>query len=75
MSTICFICGSSEETRPYGKGGGLICFECAFTPENSEITKSNFNIQLSGAISASDDGIIVLGESTGPRPINPRRLN
>lgn len=34
MNKLCTVCNLSEDTRPYGKGGSLICYTCAMaTPE------------------------------------------
>ena len=30
---ICQLCGSAEETRPYGPGGIRVCFSCAMKDE------------------------------------------
>lgn len=49
--TICNTCKKPEnfpedpksELRPYGPGGGMICFRCAFeTPEAEARTEANF---------------------------------
>lgn len=68
---ICKTCGIPEnfpkdpksELRPYGKGGEMICFRCAFsTPEMESQTKANFEIIIE-AVEAS--GLpFVIGESS-----------
>ncbi len=35
---LCEVCGEEKETRPYGKDGTEICFDCAHLPENIEHT-------------------------------------
>jgi hypothetical protein len=35
---ICSLCGKMAETRPYGKGGSEICYECGHLPANIEFT-------------------------------------
>jgi hypothetical protein len=62
--TICAECGVDDECRPYGKGGAMICFDCAMKDEAE--TEKNFVAQLEAAGQHSD--IVILGEETGPRP-------
>ena len=44
----CEYCGAVDETRPYGKNGARICFDCAMKPENKETTEHNFAVLLRG---------------------------
>lgn len=74
MSTTtnkCGTCGTPEnfpdapktELRPYGPGGGLICFSCAFaTPEAEQRTENAF-----GTILAAHDAAGVPNVIGGPR--------
>lgn len=42
----CYLCLGTEELRPYGKDGQIICFDCGTSPENEEETKKRFNEHL-----------------------------
>jgi recombinational DNA repair protein (RecF pathway) len=72
---ICAQCKNpDEEVRPYGPKGSWICFPCMkASPELEEECKKNFIAQLNGAAAVSN-GIVVIGESTGPRPLNSNSL-
>ncbi len=35
---VCEFCGEIRETRPYGKNGSNICYECGHKSENIEET-------------------------------------
>ena len=63
----CHYCAQSEkEMRPYGPSGSWVCFECAMeTQERKEQTGNNFGAQLDAAGPGA-----VIGEETGPRPID-----
>jgi hypothetical protein len=66
----CSLCGSDDEVRPYGPTGSMICFNCAFaTPERAAETERAFLTQLE----ACGPGVVVLGEVTGPRALNPNK--
>ena len=43
---ICQECGRTDDCRPYGSKGALICYECA--QKNPARTQHNMNIQLFG---------------------------
>lgn len=43
---ICSECGKIAETRPYGKGGSEICYECG--EKIPEIVEHNMGIKLFG---------------------------
>ena len=58
----CKCCGSCEETRPYGRNGSFICFDCAMQPENKEEVEKNF-LHL---IQSLNSPIVIIGED-GPR--------
>lgn len=63
----CYLCGFSEiikDLRPYGKNMQWVCFSCAMQPENKSETERQFDAQLD-----SIDGVGVIGEQTGPRPL------
>lgn len=38
---VCELCRKVAETRPYGKNGKEICFECSEKPENKETVEKN----------------------------------
>lgn len=65
---ICSECDLEKETRPYGKGGTDICFNCAVSPENKERTTETFRIQLEVAAIAGN-GVVYLTDE-GPQPSN-----
>lgn len=69
---ICFKSSEEVDLRPYGKGGALICFPCAMSPERKKQTEANMQAQMDAA--AAQSNIIVIGEPTGPRPLNPKSL-
>jgi hypothetical protein len=72
----CWDCGSTEkELRPYGPGGALTCFPCAFgTPEREAATKAAFMGLLDAAETISPTGAIVIGQPEGPQPFDPEQL-
>lgn len=43
---ICQECGKKEETRPYGKGGKEVCFDCGMKDE--ACTKAHFESFVTG---------------------------
>jgi hypothetical protein len=66
----CYYCEQWEkEMRPYGPKGAWVCFACAMQPEHKAETKANFCAQLEAA-----GPISVIGEETGPRPIDGGKL-
>jgi hypothetical protein len=68
----CFYCKSTEkELRPYGPSGATVCFDCAMsTPERALEAEENFTAQLNAA------GLIsIIGEETGPRPLDKSHAN
>jgi len=76
MKLNCNYCNVEHEdydVRPYGHNGTLICFDCGIKPENKAEVEKNFGMQLDAAIAASE-GIIIMGEPTGPRPLNSNSL-
>lgn len=62
----------ADDLRPYGPGGSLICFPCAMSPERKKQTEANLSAQMDAAMAQSN--IVIIGEPTGPRPMNPRSL-
>jgi hypothetical protein len=63
--TQCTVCNTDDECRPYGRGGTMICFDCAMKDEAE--TSRNFLAQLDAAHKQSN--IVLLGEESGPRPV------
>lgn len=66
MKNTCYLCKMPKDLRPYGPGGSMVCFSCAFsTPESKKETENNFASQLrgSGAVSVID------GSAAGPYPL------
>ncbi len=43
---VCEVCGTVEETRPYGPNGERICFDCG--EENPEVTERQMGRVLFG---------------------------
>lgn len=49
-----------SELRPYGPGGSLICFRCAFKDEEStKTTEQNFEAVMEASIAAT--GVFIIG--------------
>lgn len=76
MADVCGTCNTPEnfpedpksELRPYGPGGSLICYRCAFKDEESENrTEGAFGALLDAAVATSQTGIIIIGGKEGPR--------
>ena len=65
----CYYCKSTdEEMRPYGPGMSWVCFDCGM--EHEKETERNFDAQ----IEACGDGLVLIGEETGPRLIDTEEL-
>jgi hypothetical protein len=69
----CKVNFDSYELRPYGHKGAMICFDCAMKPDNKKETEKNFEMQLDAALSAGNN-VAIIGEETGPRPLNTDSL-
>lgn len=71
---ICQTCNKESETRPYGKNGANICFDCAFaSPEVEAETERNYLVQLDAAAKL---GPVLIGTEAGPIPYStPASLN
>lgn len=72
----CYVCklqdgdpdgtGDAVEVRPYGPQGAWICFNCmTASPEREAEAKKQFGSQLDAAGS-----VAIIGETTGPRPLD-----
>ena len=62
----CHYCDKTNDLRPYGEKGTMVCFSCAMeTPERKAATEQNFRMQLDAA------GPVALIDDTeaGPYPI------
>jgi hypothetical protein len=73
------ICGTCkvehevEDLRPYGPNYSLLCFTCLkSSPEMEAVAKANFLAQLNAAEKQSN--VVIMGEGTGPRPMNTDSL-
>lgn len=75
MPDICGTCKRPEnfpdepesELRPYGPGGEMICFTCAFKDEEStERTEHAFGALLEGSFAISN--VVTFGTKAGPQP-------
>jgi len=61
----CCYCEKSDDLRPYGPHGAMVCFDCAMsTPERRAATENNFAQQLD----ASGEFALLDGTETGPYP-------
>lgn len=73
---ICPTCLNTCEDydlRPYGKNGAWICYDCAMaTPESQAEAKRQFMARMDAAEKVSN--VVVIGEPTGPRPLNSNSL-
>lgn len=63
--TQCTVCQQDDECRPYGRGGTMICYDCAMKDPSE--TEKNFLSQLQ--VAHQHSRIVLLGEETGPRPM------
>lgn len=73
----CYYCSNEfedDDMRPYGPNRAWTCYDCGTLPENAETTKAMCYAAFNEAIDASSDGVIAIGEHTGPRPMNVRSL-
>lgn len=73
----CHYCATTErDLRPYGPGGSWVCFSCATeTPEREAQAQSAFGALLDGSAAISPTGIVAIGETSGPRPFDPKEVN
>ena len=63
----CHYCGKTDDLRPYGPRGAMVCFCCAMsTPERKGETERNFGAQLDacGVVAVID------GTEIGPYPFS-----
>ena len=60
----CHYCGKTNDLRPYGPKGAMVCFDCAMRPERKAEAEYNFAVQLdaAGPIAMID------GTEVGPYP-------
>jgi len=74
VSGVCHWCGPTDrELRPYGPGGAEVCLPCTEAdPERERAAHAAFDALMAGAEAISPTGVIAIGESTGPRPFDPR---
>ena len=62
---VCGRSGCAGDLRPYGPNGADVCFPCAMeTPERKAEASSMFAAQFKAC-----GGVVVIGESIGPYPI------
>ncbi len=73
MNMKCLVCETKDkELRPYGPNSSWICFSCSMKPGIKEVVEKNFKTQLTNATNHSK--IVVIGETTGPRPLSGESL-
>ena len=62
----CFYCQKTNDLRPYGPNGSMVCFDCAMSSTERKVeTENNFAVQLrvAGPVAVVD------GTSVGPYPM------
>ena len=62
---ICKTCGDEKETRPYGKDGAAVCFDCAMSTNEAKREAEN---QFAGQLNACGP-VAVVGKDVGPYPL------
>lgn len=61
----CHYCDKTNDLRPYGPKGAMVCFACAMsTPERKAETEHNFAVQLDAAGPVA----MIDGTEVGPYP-------
>lgn len=66
----CYLCSATDEIRPYGPRGAMICFDCMMaSPEREAEAKRQFGAQLD----ACGDAAIIDGSNVGPYPLDGGR--
>lgn len=61
----CHYCPATEDLRPYGPNGAMVCFDCATaTPDREMEAKRQFEMQLNGSGSVA----VIDGSNVGPYP-------
>lgn len=69
----CHYCPKTDDLRPYGPGGSMVCFACATTPERENETKAAFLTLLEANEAISEDGVTLIAPGTnGPVPYDPQ---
>lgn len=65
---ICYQCGKTDETRPYGKDFQDICYPCGMLPENIDTTTANYLGLLTKASQEAETkgGKVYIGSESGP---------
>lgn len=67
MSAKCMYCPKDNDLRPYGPGGGLICFQCMkSSPWLEKTAQRAFSKQLNDC---DGDALIDTRNNEGPVPI------
>ena len=71
MTAGCHYCGTTDETRPYGPGGSLICYSCMMAdPEREKAAIASFQAQMVAAEAMSPVGAVVINLGHGgPQPL------
>ena len=76
LRVACYVCHKAEEDdpevelRPYGPKGAWVCFDCMkASPEREAEAHRQFAAQLDN----TPGPIVVIGEKTGPRPLEKQR--
>mgnify|MGYP001404359925 CR=1 FL=1 len=64
-SMKCHYCDKTNDLRPYGPKGSMVCFSCAMgSPERKAETERNFAVQLD----AAGPMALIDGTEAGPYP-------
>lgn len=74
IAAACYYCGAADqELRPYGPGGSWVCCPCVkATPERNAAAEGAYGALLDAAAALTTSGVIAIGETTGPRPFDPK---
>jgi hypothetical protein len=80
----CHYCGLTDDqlaalgrqTRPYGPGGADVCRPCVGDdPERLATAQAAYGALLDATAVISPTGAVVIGEPSGPRPLDPDDLH
>ncbi len=74
MQAKCGVCNKDDDCRPYGAGGGRICYPCMKAcPEREREAERQFEALFNAAAAVSPFVLIDGVNGTGPAPLGGRR--